>query len=103
MPSSEKDDYGIPRHFESGRIQVRGLVTATYHDDYHHWNASQTLGAWLGSENVPGLYGVDCSVPLLVNTESAVLFAHAIQQYRLEDLQVLAWDDYVPATDAMAE
>jgi len=46
---------------------------------------------------------VDCSVPLLVNTESAVLFAHAIQQYRLEDLQVLAWDDYVPSTDAMAE
>jgi len=59
VPSSAKDDYGIPRHFESGRIQVRGLVTATYHDDYHHWNASQTLGDWLASENVPGLYGVD--------------------------------------------
>ena len=46
---------------------------------------------------------VDCSVPLLTNTESAVLFAHAIQQYGLEDLQVLAWDDYVPSTDAMAD
>ena len=46
---------------------------------------------------------VDCGVPLLVNTESAVLFAHAIQQYSLNDLQVLAWDDYVPATDAMAD
>ena len=46
---------------------------------------------------------VDCGVPLLTNTESAVLFAHAIQQYRLEDLQVLAWDDYVPSTDAMAD
>jgi carbamoyl-phosphate synthase large subunit len=46
---------------------------------------------------------VDNDVPLLVNTESAVLFAHAIQMYDLNDLQVLAWDDYVPATDALAE
>ncbi|MDH3216263.1 MAG: carbamoyl-phosphate synthase (glutamine-hydrolyzing) large subunit [Candidatus Krumholzibacteria bacterium] len=44
---------------------------------------------------------VDRGVPLLVNTETAALFAHAISQYRLEDLKVLAWDDYVPATDAV--
>jgi carbamoyl-phosphate synthase small subunit len=59
VPSFEADEYGIPRSFESDRIQVRGLITANYHDDYHHWNASQTLGDWLASEGVPGLYGVD--------------------------------------------
>ncbi len=59
VPSFETDGYGIPRSFESDRIQVRGLVTANYHDDYHHWNASQTLGDWLASEGVPGIYGVD--------------------------------------------
>jgi carbamoyl-phosphate synthase large subunit len=44
---------------------------------------------------------VDRGVPLLVNAESAVLFAQAISRYSLDDLKVLAWDDYVPPTDAV--
>ncbi|MEE9269713.1 MAG: carbamoyl-phosphate synthase (glutamine-hydrolyzing) large subunit [Candidatus Krumholzibacteria bacterium] len=44
---------------------------------------------------------VDRGIPLLVNAETAALFAQAIQQYDLEDLNVLAWDDYVPPTDAV--
>ena len=59
VPSFETGAHGIPRSFESDRIQVRGLITANYYDDYHHWNASQSLGDWLASAGVPGLFGVD--------------------------------------------
>jgi carbamoyl-phosphate synthase small subunit len=59
VPSDQRDDNGIPRHFESDRIQVRGLVTANYHGEYHHWNASRSLGDWLARDGVPGLYGID--------------------------------------------
>lgn len=59
VPSFEKDEYGIPRYFESDRIQIRGLVTTNYHGEYHHWNASRSLGNWLASEGVPGVYGID--------------------------------------------
>ena len=45
---------------------------------------------------------VDRSVPLFVNVETAALFAQAIREYSLDNLEVLAWDDYVPDTDAMA-
>jgi carbamoyl-phosphate synthase small subunit len=59
VPSDERDAHGIPRHFESDRVQIRGLVTATYHGEYHHWNASRSLGDWLAAEGVPGIYGID--------------------------------------------
>ncbi len=44
---------------------------------------------------------VDRGIPLLVNAETAALFAQAIHSYRLEDLRIRAWDDYVPPTDAI--
>jgi carbamoyl-phosphate synthase large subunit len=44
---------------------------------------------------------VDRGVPLLVNAETAALFAQAIRRYRLEDLEVRAWHEYVPPTDAV--
>ncbi len=59
VPSFDQDSYGLPRHFESGHVQIRGLVTANYHGEYHHWNAAQSLGEWLHSESVPGIYGID--------------------------------------------
>ncbi len=44
---------------------------------------------------------VDRGVPLLVNAETAALFAQAISEYSLDELKVLAWDEYVPPTDAV--
>ena len=44
---------------------------------------------------------VDRGIPLFVNAETAELFAQAIYAYKLGDLAVKAWDDYVPATDAV--
>lgn len=46
-------------------------------------------------------HAVDRAIPLLVNAETAALFAQAIHSYRLEDLKIRAWDDYVPPTDAI--
>jgi len=46
-------------------------------------------------------HAVDRGIPLLVNAETAALFAQALGRYTLDNLQVLAWDDYVPSTDAV--
>ncbi len=46
---------------------------------------------------------VDRGVALLVNAETAVLFAQAIGRFALEDLKILAWDDYVPPADAVVD
>lgn len=61
-------NYGVPPPrtpgsldgpYESGRIQVQGLVVQNYVDAYSHHAASRSLHEWLSAEGVPGLTGVD--------------------------------------------
>lgn len=61
-------NYGIPEvttvnglvtHFESGRIQIEGLIVSEYSFDYSHWNSAKSLADWLIEHQVPALYGID--------------------------------------------
>jgi carbamoyl-phosphate synthase small subunit len=61
-------NYGVPgddregdlsRHFESGRVQVEGLVVAEYSSAYSHWSAQRSLSQWLVEHRVPGVSGID--------------------------------------------
>ena len=54
-----QDEDGISRYFESGKIQVRGLVVHELSQTASHWNLSMTLDEWLYKEKVPGISGVD--------------------------------------------
>ena len=47
------------RPYESNRIQVQGLVVQTYVDRYSHHAATRSLAAWLQSEHVPAITGID--------------------------------------------
>lgn len=47
------------KNFESEHIQVAGLIVADYSSYPSHWDCQQSLGDWLKSEEVPGLYGID--------------------------------------------
>jgi carbamoyl-phosphate synthase small subunit len=60
--------YGVPAPrapdslegpYESGRIQVQGLVVQSYVGKYSHHAATRSLGAWLEAEGVPGITGID--------------------------------------------
>ena len=59
VPDDKAMIESIETWMESNKIQVTGLVVSYYADDYSHWNAIQKLGAWLKSQNIPGIYGVD--------------------------------------------
>ncbi len=61
-------NYGVPNNqkiqdldpdFESGAIQIQGLVVSDYSFEYSHWNGSRRLDAWLRDHQVVGLYGID--------------------------------------------
>jgi carbamoyl-phosphate synthase/aspartate carbamoyltransferase len=56
-PSSFSDT--LPTAFESSRIHVAALVVGYNTDDYSHFLADSSLGAWLKEFNIPALYGVD--------------------------------------------
>lgn len=63
VPSRETVDEllgNLPKHFESSRIHVSGLVVANYYgEDYSHFLAASSLGQWLKEEGVPAMHGVD--------------------------------------------
>ncbi len=61
-------NYGVPPArpegsiegpFESGRIQVQGLVVQHHEPRFSHHAGVRSLGAWLAAEGVPGIQGVD--------------------------------------------
>ena len=61
-------NYGVPANrtancidppFESGAIQVQGLVVQNYVDEFSHYNAARSLSSWLVDGNVPAVTGID--------------------------------------------
>lgn len=53
-------NYGVPEGpFESGKIQVQGVVVSHYSDNPSHYTSVQSLGKWLKSQGIPGICGVD--------------------------------------------
>ncbi|WXG43422.1 MAG: glutamine-hydrolyzing carbamoyl-phosphate synthase small subunit [Promethearchaeati archaeon SRVP18_Atabeyarchaeia-1] len=55
----EVDSWGLPRWFESSSIKVRGLVVHEECKEPSHWSSALTLDAWLNSEGIPGIWGID--------------------------------------------
>jgi carbamoyl-phosphate synthase small subunit len=56
---SIKDQYGLPKFFESEKIQVKGLIVHDLSNIASHWSCVKTLDEWLNEEQIPGIYGID--------------------------------------------
>lgn len=50
-------NYGVPdkKFWESGKLQISGLIVCNYNDTPSHHSSRQTLAAWLKKEKIPGL------------------------------------------------
>lgn len=63
VPSRETMDellHDRPAHFEASQIHISGLVVSSYAgEDYSHYLATSSLGAWLKEQGIPAIYGVD--------------------------------------------
>jgi len=58
-PYSITDEFGIPLHFESRRIQVRGYVIYSLAGNPSHWSCNKKLTEWLYEQRTPGIEGAD--------------------------------------------
>ena len=53
-------NYGVPKGpFESGKIQVQGLIVSHYSDIPNHHASTESLGEWLTREGIPAIFGID--------------------------------------------
>ncbi len=60
-PSSIRGDGGVPLHFESDSVKVKGFVVHSLSQP-SHWSNQETLDEWLTDQGVPGIFGVDTRV-----------------------------------------
>jgi len=60
-PSSIQGDGGVPLHFESDSVKVKGFVVHSLSRP-SHWSNQKTLDEWLTEQGVPGIFGVDTRV-----------------------------------------
>ena len=51
--------HGIPKNFESDKIQIEALIISEESESYSHWTAVESLSSWLQKFKVPGLSGID--------------------------------------------
>jgi carbamoyl-phosphate synthase small subunit len=54
-----KDQFDLPKFFESISIQVRGLIIQNLSVSASHWSSIMTLDDWLYDQKIPGIWGVD--------------------------------------------
>ncbi len=52
------EEHGVPLHFESESIKVKGYVVHSLSKP-SHWSSSRTLEEWLVEEKIPGIQGLD--------------------------------------------
>jgi carbamoyl-phosphate synthase small subunit len=58
-PFSITDEFGIPLHFESQRVQVNGYVVQSLTKHPSHWSNQKSLDDWLKEQEIPGIEGID--------------------------------------------
>ena len=59
VPDTGMGGNNLPLFMESERIHVKALIVADYSEMYSHWNAKESLAAWLQREKIPAITGID--------------------------------------------
>jgi carbamoyl-phosphate synthase small subunit len=87
VPSmSVKDKYGLPKFFESEKIQVKGLVVHDLSSTASHWSCVKTLDEWLNEEQIPGIYGIDTrDLTKKLRINGVMIGAMSVSEASIED------------------
>jgi carbamoyl-phosphate synthase small subunit len=60
VPSMDNvDEYGLPKYFESDRIQTNGIIVNNLSNVSSHWTCTRTLDQWMYDERIPGITNID--------------------------------------------
>ena len=103
VPDTGLDDNGLPLLMESERIHVKALIVADYSETYSHWNAKESLDAWLKREGVPAITGIDTRRLTKVLREHGVMNGRVVlgteSTEKTEDYGSINWVEKVSCKD----
>ena len=86
-PALREEDGGRLPILESNRIHPKAIIVADYSEEYSHWNAKESLAAWLKREGIPGITGIDTRRLTQVLREHGVMMGRIIlnEEFRMKN------------------
>jgi carbamoyl-phosphate synthase small subunit len=69
----DRDEFGLPIHFESESIKVSGIVVQENCEQPSHWASRLTLSKWMEGEGIPGISDVDTRALVTTIRERGVM------------------------------
>src|SRR5579884_1970987 len=107
VPSRDvKDGFGLPKYFESERIQTKGLAIHELSSTASHWSCIRTLDEWLYDERIPGIHGIDTrelTKKLRMNGVMAGAIEVSEQEIDVAKLQAMIKNESYDKTNLMPE
>ena len=94
VPDYIADPEGILRNFESGKIQVKGLIANSVSKHPSHYEMKKTLGQWLEDEAISGIEGLDTRELTLHLRERGVMMGAISQNVENAKAALQAAPDY---------
>ena len=96
VPSTGDAENGLPSFMESDKIHAKALIVADYSEEYSHWNAQESLGAWLKREKIPALTGIDTRRLTMLLRENGVMRGRIEinEQFTINNEQLDTEEDY---------
>ena len=90
VPSMEiKDEDGLPKYFESDKVQIKGLLIYELSSVASHWSCIKTLDEWLNEEKIPGIYGIDTrELTKKLRTKGVMMGAMSVSQTSVEEMRM---------------
>ena len=92
------DEFGLPKFFESERMQVKGLIIHSLSNIASHWSCVKTLDEWLYEEKIPGIYGVDTrELTKIIRQKGVMMGVLSVSEKPLEKIdisQIVKNEDY---------
>ena len=78
VPDTALGSDSLPLFMESERIHPKGLIVADYSECYSHWNAKESLAAWLKREGIPAVTGIDTRRLTMLLREHGVMMGKIV-------------------------
>ncbi len=77
---SNHDEFSLPAHFESSKIQTNGVIINELCESPSHWSSTRTFDDWLKSEEITGICNIDTRSLTLKIRESGVMMGAIIYE-----------------------
>lgn len=85
---AELSEHNLKKFYESDKIAVKGFIISDYSKEYSHWNANQSLGDWLKTQQIPGIHGIDTRALTQILRENGTMLGKIV----VDDNEIVFYD-----------